>query len=102
MINIIIYFSLLQILLFFILFLKDIIKYKIPLNLIRKRFYDNYIKKDIVLHGVSCGEVKSLRPIIWNYLFIFQINFTCKNIMIYISNNTFFYFIINIKNLTIK
>ena len=61
----IIYITIIQILIFLLLLYKDISKYNISLNLLVDRFIvKNIGRKDILLHGVSCGEINLLNPII--------------------------------------
>lgn len=65
MLNCILFFTLLQLFIFILLIYKDITKYKLKLlTIITKRFFSFYQKKDVLLHGVSCGEVKSLEILV--------------------------------------
>lgn len=65
MLNYILFFILLQLFIFILLIHKDITKYKLKLStIIIKRFFSFYENKDVLLHGVSCGEVKSLEIIV--------------------------------------
>lgn len=61
----IIYTMIIQILIFLLLLYKDISKYNISLNFLADRFIvKNIRRKDILLHGVSCGEINLLNPIV--------------------------------------
>ena len=53
-----------QILVFIILLYKDIVKYKIDFLLLKKRLFDYYKQSDILIHGVSCGEIQLLKSIV--------------------------------------
>lgn len=64
MYQIIILFFIFQILVLIILFYKDIVKYNLNFILLKKRLFDNYKESDVLLHGVSCGEIQLLKSII--------------------------------------
>lgn len=58
-------FFLLDLFIIIILLTKDILKYKISINNLRKRFIPDKLNKiDVLIHAVSCGESKLTLPII--------------------------------------